>query len=58
MVIDLFYNINTNREGSKVGDRVLAQLLTELDGIVELKDVMIVAATNRPDILDKVRKMH
>jgi AAA family ATPase len=37
---------------SKVGDRVLAQLLTEMDGIEQLKDVTIVAATNRPDMID------
>ena len=41
-------------EGSKVGDRVLAQLLTEMDGVEKLQDVLIVAATNRPDIIDKV----
>ncbi|KAJ8297623.1 hypothetical protein KUTeg_024154 [Tegillarca granosa] len=33
--------------------RVLAQLLTEIDGVEQLKDVTIVAATNRPDIIDK-----
>lgn len=38
---------------SKVGDRVLAQMLTEMDGIEQLKDVVIVAATNRPDMIDK-----
>lgn len=36
-----------------VADRVLAQLLTEMDGIEQLKDVTILAATNRPDRLDK-----
>ncbi|XP_075716593.1 ATPase family gene 2 protein homolog A isoform X1 [Rhinoderma darwinii] len=36
-----------------VADRVLAQLLTEMDGIEQLKDVMILAATNRPDLIDK-----
>ncbi|EFX89715.1 hypothetical protein DAPPUDRAFT_40651, partial [Daphnia pulex] len=36
-----------------VGDRVLAQLLTEMDGIEALKDVTVVAATNRPDMIDK-----
>ncbi|TEA41787.1 hypothetical protein DBR06_SOUSAS2410028, partial [Sousa chinensis] len=39
-----------------VADRVLAQLLTEMDGIEQLKDVTILAATNRPDRIDKVRK--
>lgn len=41
-------------EGSSVADRVLAQLLTEMDGVEMLKDVLIVAATNRPDMIDKV----
>ncbi|XP_077984116.1 ATPase family gene 2 protein homolog A-like [Glandiceps talaboti] len=38
---------------SQVADRVVAQLLTELDGIEKLSDVTIVAATNRPDMIDK-----
>ncbi|XP_070115695.1 ATPase family gene 2 protein homolog A isoform X5 [Equus przewalskii] len=37
-----------------VADRVLAQLLTEMDGIEQLKDVTILAATNRPDRIDKI----
>ena len=36
-----------------VTERVVSQFLTELDGLVELKDVIIVAATNRPDLLDR-----
>ncbi|XP_044158163.1 ATPase family protein 2 homolog [Bufo gargarizans] len=36
-----------------VADRVIAQLLTEMDGIEQLKDVVILAATNRPDLIDK-----
>ncbi|KAF4104591.1 ATPase family gene 2 protein homolog A isoform X1 [Onychostoma macrolepis] len=36
-----------------VADRVLAQLLTEMDGIEQLKDVTVLAATNRPDMIDK-----
>ncbi|XP_069572602.1 ATPase family gene 2 protein homolog A [Brachyistius frenatus] len=36
-----------------VGDRVLAQLLTEMDGIEQLRDVTVLAATNRPDMIDK-----
>ncbi|XP_077465165.1 ATPase family gene 2 protein homolog A [Stigmatopora argus] len=35
------------------GDRVLAQLLTEMDGIEQLSDVTVLAATNRPDMIDK-----
>ena len=37
----------------RVGDRVLAQMLTEMDGIEQLNDVTVVAATNRPDMIDK-----
>ncbi|XP_055406531.1 ATPase family gene 2 protein homolog A isoform X8 [Bubalus kerabau] len=36
-----------------VADRVLAQLLTEMDGIEQLKNVTVLAATNRPDRIDK-----
>lgn len=38
---------------TSVQERVLAQLLTELDGITPLADVNILAATNRPDRIDK-----
>jgi transitional endoplasmic reticulum ATPase len=37
---------------SGVGDRVVNQLLTELDGIESLKGVTVIAATNRPDMID------
>ncbi|GLG92575.1 Spermatogenesis-associated protein 5 [Gryllus bimaculatus] len=39
--------------GSSVQERVVAQLLTELDGVEPLGDVTILAATNRPDRVDK-----
>ena len=39
--------------GSSVNERVLAQLLTEMDGVTSLDSVTIVAATNRPDMIDK-----
>ncbi|KAF1419143.1 Spermatogenesis-associated protein 5, partial [Spheniscus humboldti] len=42
-------------DAGNVADRVLAQLLTEMDGIEQLKDVTILAATNRPDMIDKVQ---
>lgn len=41
-------------EGASVADRVLAQLLTEMGGVESLKDVLVVAATNRPDMIDEV----
>jgi len=37
---------------SHVSDNVLNQILTEMDGLEELKDVVIMGATNRPDIVD------
>ncbi len=37
---------------SGVTERVISQLLTEMDGIVTLQDIVIIAATNRPDIVD------
>ena len=37
---------------SHATERVVSQILTELDGVVELKDVVILAATNRPDPVD------
>jgi len=35
-----------------VSERVLAQFLAEMDGVEELKGVLVLAATNRPDLLD------
>ncbi len=37
---------------SGVTERVISQLLTEMDGLISLEDVVIIAATNRPDIID------
>jgi transitional endoplasmic reticulum ATPase len=37
---------------SGVTERVISQLLTEMDGIVALEDIVVIAATNRPDIVD------
>jgi len=39
-------------EGSRVMERVVNQLLAELDGLETLKDVIVIGATNRPDIID------
>ncbi len=38
--------------GSRVTERIVSQLLTELDGITTLQDVVVIAATNRPDMID------
>ncbi len=39
-------------QGTKVTERVLNQLLAEMDGLEDLNDVLVIGATNRPDILD------
>jgi transitional endoplasmic reticulum ATPase len=41
-----------NDAGSKVTEQVVAQILTEMDGLEDMTDVVIIAATNRPDIVD------
>src|SRR5919109_926001 len=38
--------------GSGTSDRIISQILTELDGISELHGVVVIAATNRPDMID------
>jgi transitional endoplasmic reticulum ATPase len=38
--------------GTKVTERVLNQLLAEMDGLEDLNDVIVIGATNRPDMLD------
>ncbi|MBK5133263.1 CDC48 family AAA ATPase [Candidatus Bathyarchaeota archaeon] len=35
-----------------VSQRVISQLLTEMDGLVTLSDLVVIAATNRPDMVD------
>jgi transitional endoplasmic reticulum ATPase len=37
---------------SGVSERVISQLLTEMDGITALQDIVVIAATNRPDMVD------
>lgn len=50
--IDSIATRRGNRGDSGVGDRVVNQLLTELDGIESLEGVTVIAATNRPDLID------
>ena len=51
--IDAIASTGSGNDGdSGVTKRVVNQLLTEMDGLEELEDVAIIAATNRPDILD------
>jgi transitional endoplasmic reticulum ATPase len=39
-------------DGTRVSERVVSQLLTEMDGVEDLREVLILAATNRIDIVD------
>ena len=41
-----------NSGDSGVGERVVSQLLTELDGLESLEDVVVIATSNRPDLID------
>ena len=50
--IDAIAQMRGLDEGSRAVERVLNQLLTEMDGLEELQGVVVIAATNRPDILD------
>jgi transitional endoplasmic reticulum ATPase len=38
---------------SHVGQRIVSQLLTEMDGLEDLRGVVVIGATNRPDIIDE-----
>ncbi|MGE4275360.1 MAG: 26S protease regulatory subunit, partial [Candidatus Methanomethylophilaceae archaeon] len=40
------------REGNPASERVVNQLLTSMDGVESLKNVTVMAATNRPDMID------
>lgn len=52
--IDALAKMRGSGEGgsSEVGNRVVSQLLGEMSGLEELHDVVVIAATNRPDIID------
>jgi len=39
-------------QGTKVTERVLNQMLAEMDGLEDLKSVIVIGATNRPDMID------
>jgi transitional endoplasmic reticulum ATPase len=38
--------------GARVTERVLNQMLAEMDGLEDLNDILVIGATNRPDMLD------
>jgi transitional endoplasmic reticulum ATPase len=44
---------STSGGDSHVGERIVSQLLTEMDGLEDLKGVVVIGATNRPDIIDE-----
>ena len=50
--IDAVASRRGSGDSSGVNERVISQLLTELAGIEPLRDVVILAATNRPDMID------
>jgi len=52
---DEFDALVPSRDGvgdSRVTERVISQLLTEIDGMLTLQNVVVLAATNRPDLID------
>ena len=50
--IDSIAGRRGSESGSKVTERMVNQLLSEMDGLEEMNDVVVIAATNRPDNLD------
>ncbi|MFX1445287.1 MAG: CDC48 family AAA ATPase [Promethearchaeota archaeon] len=50
--IDAIAAKRSDSSNSRVNEQVVAQLLTEMDGLEELRNVVLLAATNRPDLLD------
>ncbi|MGB7293647.1 MAG: CDC48 family AAA ATPase [Thermodesulfobacteriota bacterium] len=50
--IDALAPCRSATEGNHVAERVVSQLLTEMDGVEELTGVSVIAATNRVDIVD------
>ncbi len=50
--IDALAPCRRESDGTRVSERVVSQLLTEMDGVEDLREVLILAATNRVDIID------
>ncbi len=50
--IDAIAGMRGRGSGSQVNEQVVSQLLTEMDGLEDLRGVILLAATNRPDMLD------
>ena len=50
--IDALAGRRGQESGTKVTERVLNQMLAEMDGLEDMKGILVIAATNRPDLLD------
>ena len=50
--VDAIAGLRGRNSGSQVTEQVVSQLLTEMDGLEGLEGVILLAATNRPDMLD------
>ena len=50
--VDALAPVRGQSTDSGVTDRVVAALLTELDGVEDMRDVVVIGATNRPELVD------
>jgi transitional endoplasmic reticulum ATPase len=50
--LDAIASRRSTGDSSRASENVVAQLLTEMDGLEDMTDVVVLAATNRPDMLD------
>jgi len=50
--IDALAGKRGNETGTKVTERVLNQMLAEMDGLEQINEILVIGATNRPDMLD------
>ena len=50
--MDAIAPMRTGGDIDRVGERLVDTLLTEMDGLKDLKNVIVLAASNRPDIID------
>ena len=50
--IEALFTVRGQLDTSGVHKNIIAQILSEMDGIVDLKDVYVIGATNRPDLVD------
>ncbi len=50
--IDAIASNRSSNDSNRNSEKVVNQLLTEMDGMEELNDIVVIAATNRPDVMD------